>query len=406
MSNPQHRLAVLIDGDNAQSALIPAVFDALQPYGQPVIRRVYRDWSNPHLRSWTDVIGRCALHARQHYPSSSGKNSTDILLIIDAMDLLHEGAVDRFAIVSSDSDYSPLAMRIREGGGYVIGIGRENTSLRLVDACDAFIYTDGLARTEPKPRIPARHRGTAVARVNGAHPRAASPARAHTATPEQDEARYTPIAQTPGGLLYRVNEPPPPTPEAHARFTPFGLPAPVPAAPGSPELQPDAAAGFEPPAQIPPAEGIALEDPAPDVSTPAPGAWRVIAMPKPNPRPGTRQPAPKRARAARDAARTGAAGEQPVPDAFYRLFMRAFAATRRPDGWASLGALSHRMMKLEPGFSPKQYGHAQVIRLLRAYPASFQIRKDAERDGAVFVRPRAGAWRLHGTPGTPPLPRG
>ncbi len=138
------RLALMIDGDNAQAALLPQMLAEVSKYGVMTIRRVYGDWTTTQLRSWKEVLHTYALKPEQQFSYTSGKNATDSALIIDAMDIIYTAGVDGICIVSSDSDYTRLATRIREKNLFVMGIGRNTTPRAFVNACDVFVYTENL----------------------------------------------------------------------------------------------------------------------------------------------------------------------------------------------------------------------------------------------------------------------
>ena len=133
---------MLIDGDNAQASLIEHILAEAAKYGIITTRRIYGDWTSPGMSSWKGTVNSHALNPVQQFAYTTGKNSTDSALIIDAMDLLHGGTVGGFCIVSSDSDYTRLATRIREQGLFVMGIGRQQTPKSLVNACEVFVYTE------------------------------------------------------------------------------------------------------------------------------------------------------------------------------------------------------------------------------------------------------------------------
>jgi uncharacterized LabA/DUF88 family protein len=143
------RLAVLIDCDNTTASLTKELLDEVAKYGTPTIKRAYGDWTTQHLVGWKEQLPRHAIQPMQQFAYTRGKNSTDSALIIDAMDLLYAGNLEGFVIVSSDSDFTRLATRLRESGMTVYGIGRRNTPDAFVTACDRFIYLDLLSR-EPK----------------------------------------------------------------------------------------------------------------------------------------------------------------------------------------------------------------------------------------------------------------
>jgi len=142
----ERRIAILIDGDNAQASLIEQILVESGKFGNATIRRVYGDWTTPNMNSWKDILNIHAFQPIQQFRYSVGKNATDSAMIIDAMDILHSDQVDGFCLVSSDSDYTRLATRIRESGLLVVGIGRKNTPRAFVSACNVFIYTENLSR--------------------------------------------------------------------------------------------------------------------------------------------------------------------------------------------------------------------------------------------------------------------
>ncbi len=139
------RLAVLIDGDNAQASLVNKILSEASKYGTVTVKRNYGDWTTPNMGSWKNTLNTYAIQPIQQFRYTVGKNATDSAMIIDAMDLLYSGTVDAFCLVSSDSDYTRLATRIREKGFFVMGIGQKKTPRPFVNACDVFVYTENLA---------------------------------------------------------------------------------------------------------------------------------------------------------------------------------------------------------------------------------------------------------------------
>lgn len=147
-------LAMLIDGDNAQPSLIGQVLAEAAKYGVVTTRRIYGDWTEPEMSGWKDSLHSLAVLPIQQFRFSVGKNATDSTLIIEAMDLLHSGSVGGFCIVSSDSDYTRLATRIRESGMFVMGVGRANTPKSFVNACEVFVHTENLGPKKGKvPKV-------------------------------------------------------------------------------------------------------------------------------------------------------------------------------------------------------------------------------------------------------------
>jgi len=138
----QQRLAVLIDADNAQYSIIEALIAEISKYGVASVKRIYGDWTKPHLRGWKDTLLKHAIQPIQQFSYTTGKNATDSAMIIDAMDLLYSERFDAFCIVSSDSDFTRLASRIREAGLSVYGFGEKKTPQAFVSACDKFIFTE------------------------------------------------------------------------------------------------------------------------------------------------------------------------------------------------------------------------------------------------------------------------
>ena len=136
------KLAVLIDGDNIPSAYVKEMMEEIAKYGNPTIKRIYGDWTNPKLSKWKNVLLENAITPIQQYGYTTGKNATDSAMIIDAMDILYSGKVDGFCLVSSDSDFTRLATRLREAGMNVIGIGEKKTPEPFIVACDKFIYIE------------------------------------------------------------------------------------------------------------------------------------------------------------------------------------------------------------------------------------------------------------------------
>jgi hypothetical protein len=147
--NGQKKLAVLIDADNTQPSIIDALLAEIAKYGVASVRRIYGDWTTPNLRGWKDVLLEQAIQPIQQFRYTVGKNATDSALIIDAMDLLYTEKLDGFCIVSSDSDFTRLASRIRESGLIVYGFGEKKTPKAFVGACDKFVFTEILREDEP-----------------------------------------------------------------------------------------------------------------------------------------------------------------------------------------------------------------------------------------------------------------
>lgn len=148
------KLAVLIDADNIPYANVKGMMEEIAKYGTPTFKRIYGDWTKPTLSGWKKVLLENAITPVQQYSYTSGKNSTDSALIIDAMDILYTGGLDGFCIVSSDSDFTRLATRLREAGKMVIGIGEKKTPAPFISSCHKFIYLEILQRKEKEVQKP------------------------------------------------------------------------------------------------------------------------------------------------------------------------------------------------------------------------------------------------------------
>ena len=183
------RIAVLIDADNTSPTYAEAMLDELAKYGTPTIRRAYGDFSSPRLGGWTKELNARAIRAMHANAFTTGKNSTDSALIIDAMDLLYAGNVEAFAIVSSDSDFTSLATRLRESGKTVYGLGRQRTPMSLQNACDKFIFLEVLGAGEAEGSTAADH----------------APDREPGREPGQEEAEPTPKLNLQSVLVRAVN---------------------------------------------------------------------------------------------------------------------------------------------------------------------------------------------------------
>jgi uncharacterized LabA/DUF88 family protein len=143
------KIAVLIDADNVSAHPIKEMMEEIAKYGNPTIKRIYGDWTKPQLGKWKNVLLENAINPIQQYSYTSGKNATDSAMIIDAMDILYSEKVDGFCLVSSDSDFTKLATRLREAGMLVLGMGEKKTPEPFIVACDKFIYVEILQKEEP-----------------------------------------------------------------------------------------------------------------------------------------------------------------------------------------------------------------------------------------------------------------
>ncbi len=166
MDNLQ-KIALLIDADNTQINKIEAVIREISARGRIVVKRAYGNWKKAGLKNWEEEIKKLAINATQQFDYVSGKNATDMALVIDAMDMLYKDIYDAFVIVASDSDYTPLAIRIHESGVYVIGVGEKKTPAPFRNACDEFIFLENLdAEDEVKKTSKSRKKKSSSAKAN------------------------------------------------------------------------------------------------------------------------------------------------------------------------------------------------------------------------------------------------
>lgn len=147
MENLQ-KIVVLIDADNTQLSKMDKVMREISTYGRIIVKRAYGNWKKENLKNWEDEVKRLAIKAVQQFDYVTGKNVTDMAMVIDAVDLLHTGIYDAFVIVASDSDYTPIAIKLHESGVYVIGVGEKKTPEAFRNSCDEFIYLENLTENE------------------------------------------------------------------------------------------------------------------------------------------------------------------------------------------------------------------------------------------------------------------
>ena len=159
-------IAMLIDGDNAQASLIKNILTETGKYGQVTIRRIYGDWTTSNMNGWKETLQTYAIQPIQQFRYTTGKNATDSAMIIDAMDILYDRIVDGFCLVSSDSDYTRLATRLREKKIFVMGIGKKTTPRAFVNACEVFVFTENLVIESPKQKTHSSPKSQENTKIN------------------------------------------------------------------------------------------------------------------------------------------------------------------------------------------------------------------------------------------------
>lgn len=190
MSEPEKRIALLIDADNAPSSKIDDILVEVAAFGVANVRRAYGDWKNPRLKGWESVLHEFAIRPIQQFAYSKGKNASDMAMVVDAMDLLYARNLDGFAIVSSDADFTPLVMRILTDGLKVYGFGQQKTPLAFVNACSKFIYLEALGNAPVEAAEPAASAAPASSEPVSSEPASSEPTGSESA--ESPAAPITP----------------------------------------------------------------------------------------------------------------------------------------------------------------------------------------------------------------------
>lgn len=162
------KIAVMIDADNTQLSKLEAVLQEVSSHGRIVARRAYGNWKKDTLKNWEDDLKRLAIKAVQQFDYTAGKNATDMALVIDCISLMHRGIYDAFVIVSSDSDFTPLAVYLRESGVYVMGAGNKQTPMAFRNSCDEFVFLENLEAVQEIDESSAAGEATAIAQVSHA----------------------------------------------------------------------------------------------------------------------------------------------------------------------------------------------------------------------------------------------
>jgi len=197
------KIALLIDGDNAQPSLIGKILTEAGKFGLVTIRRIYGDWTTVNMQGWKHTLNDNAIQPIQQFRYTVGKNATDSAMIIDAMDILHSHQVDGFCLVSSDSDYTRLATRIREIGFFVMGVGKQTTPKAFVNACNLFIYTENLV---PKKQHPRKERQAPRRSENQGEPKRKEEHEHEHEEEEERPKKYDPVPLLKGAFDMAVEE--------------------------------------------------------------------------------------------------------------------------------------------------------------------------------------------------------
>lgn len=346
------RLAVLIDADNVPHSSMKAIMEEAAIYGTPTIKRIYGDWTSPNIGAWKSALLENAVTPIQQYAYTTGKNSTDSAMIIDAMDILYEGKTDGFCIVSSDSDFTRLAIRLREAGMRVIGMGEKKTPVSFRVACDKFIYIEVIraaAQDRQKASQPAKASVSKQSKQEAAKQEAAKQEAAKQEAAKQEAAKQDAAKQD--------------APQKSSRRRSRGgrgqHEADKPAVPEA--VLPEAA-----PAEIAPPEPVLPEperSPMPEAIPPA------ALLPEPEPSGNGKK-------------------EQRVPEETVKLIVDSVSDIADEDGYAFMGELGNLLLKKQPDFDPRNFGFTKLTQLIRSL-SRFEIDArvtDATKTKHIYLR--------------------
>ena len=347
---PNRKLMLMIDGDNAEAKFLPQILTEVQKYGVIKTRRVYGDWSKAQLDSWKDILHIHALNPTQQFNYTPGKNATDMALTVDAMDLICGGQVDGICIVSSDSDYTPLVTRIRSKGLFVMAIGRKNTPRAFVGACDVFVYTEDLQVLITDNGIPQPPNPAVIPAVNNAVvelPKPVVPPVVNNTVVEPPKPVVPPavnnvIAQSPKPVVTPAVKKATPK-----QSKPVVTPAVKKATPKQSKPVVTPAVKKATPKQSKPVVPHVVNDRLTPLPNPTPTKASSKNTPLPN-------PAPTKANSK----------NTPQIMRLKELLQKAFTSVVQPDGWAYIGEVGSALKKLDPTFKPQNYECSGFSKLL------------------------------------------
>lgn len=346
-------VALLIDGENCSPELAAKALAEAGKFGVVRVRRVYANWASANHRGWMDVVARCHLEPIHHARTATGKNATDIALVVDAMDLLHTGEIACFCLVASDSDYTPLVQRLRAANRIVIGLGRAQTTSALVEACSLFLTLEPSATLDSVPVAKAVTGATKAPVAGTGATNGVSPG----ASPGAPAVPPPGTADDPGPILLAAWET---VAQARGEVSLSNLVIEVQRR--APALTPQTY-GHTKLAQLI-KQRVDLFAIRPDEANPA---HQVVRRVKGQTMSGAREP-------------------------IEVLLLAAWERAPKQDGWLFTGLLGHQLKQLDPAFDPKQYGHSRLGLLLQAHPHLFELRERSK--GQYDVRRRLSGRTL------------
>ncbi len=334
--NEVRRIAVLIDADNTSLGCLEEVLTELSLRGRIIVKRAYGNWKKEELKNWPEEINKLAIRAMQQFDYVAGKNATDIALVIDALDLLYTGNYDAFALVSSDSDYTPLAIRLHESGAYVYGFGKSNTSKSFVNACDEFMILENLLRTSHRNRSarvnrPGRPERTQSPSASVSANAGKGPAEGASAAPAKAPAENAPGAQTANAVSEGALESPGRNGSAGAEENPAkaGRNRDGAADEGKPEAG-EAARRTERHPAAPPDKGASAEEVRPEAS------------------------------------------EEDLAE-IHGLLRKIWEENQNEEGFVYNSLAGILLRRIKPDFDPRTYGEKRLTDLLYRYPEHYEI---------------------------------
>ena len=372
MKPSRPRVALLIDGDNSASISIASLLAEAGKLGDVLIRRVYGNWSLSSMRAWQEAAQLYGLEQRHHGQATPGKNATDIALVIDAMDILYSGAIEHFCLVASDSDYTPLALRLRSAGCQVLGIGKPTTPLALQTACTEFVATDQLLSrevqpfptTQPGATVPAASSSGAVASMMNASSLSTEPLtllmKAYEEVARSQEVEWVLLSSI-GTVLKQFNALFSPKVFGHKDLLTF-----VKAYPERFETRRQASKGK-------PVLVRRRDPPVPEEPGLPPTSVRATASPAPRIRKKAippSSPVPTEASMLRE--------EQPQCNlALTALLIKAYtqAAEKLHEQWVPIPQFGAALKRFDPEFKAKAYGYKDLPTLVQSYADLFLTRK-------------------------------
>jgi hypothetical protein len=359
-------VALLIDGENCAPELAASALEKAENFGVVRVRRVYANWASANHRGWMDVVARYRLEPIHHARMVTGKNATDIALVVDAMDLLHLGEIACFCLVASDSDYTPLVQRLRAANRIVVGLGRAQTASALTEACSVFLTLEASSTaTAPTTKKALTPTPAAKKAVTAPTPAMTKVAPAATDSAEPSRAAFANGATPPSF--------PAPASEVAPAPTPPSAPTPV-VDPG-----PILLAAWEAVAR---ARGeVSLSNLVLEVQRSAPtlrpkdyGHTKLAQLIRQRTdlfviQSDKASPGVHIVRKVQGEALSG--GTKPIE----ALLLAAWERAPKQDGWLFIGILGQHLKQLDPDFDPRRYGYSRLGLLLQAHPNLFELRK-------------------------------